>query len=251
MGNVTIRIGLDNRVQPGEQTVQEILATLQAQGENPNAANPIKDPLTGKLLGVDLNLPESASAKATAAVDGHGGKASSTGPIPDPLLLLDLDAAAGMVFSQVLAQRSSPNDNGQQLRISAIDLLALLTPIDMGRIRNDAGTGNDYVDIAANATPTTHTHTVLRIDHQAESDGSSAVYLQNSGDLVLKRGGGQTIPVVLVDPISFPTNDNLKATIVEYWVDDQGRLYEKFKHVNGITILNQRSYDLSVQAGRV
>ena len=90
MPNVKFKIAMDNRIRPGQDTRNQILAALQAQGIDVQAATPVYDPVTGKLIETYVSLPDTASAQAQAAIDANPGVAVATPPIPEPLYIYDL-----------------------------------------------------------------------------------------------------------------------------------------------------------------
>lgn len=83
MANVNIKIGMDNRVKPGQQTRNEVLAALQARGIPAQAAEHVWDPITGELVQTFVNLPDTAAAQATQVIDANAGVAIASPPLPD------------------------------------------------------------------------------------------------------------------------------------------------------------------------
>lgn len=89
--DVKFTIGMDNRVQAGDSTIEEIIADMQAGGiPNPNAANQVRDPTSGKLIQTDVHLPEASATVADNAINGNPGVAINGGAEPIPLTMLDL-----------------------------------------------------------------------------------------------------------------------------------------------------------------
>lgn len=101
-GNVTFKVPMDNRIQPGDQTVNEVVLSLQQQGHAPQVTNHVRDPITGKLLYVDVQLPEASSASGQAAIDGNPGKAGKPViAIPDGWVGMDLHATQGIYYDSM------------------------------------------------------------------------------------------------------------------------------------------------------
>ena len=69
-----IIVSVDNFSQSGEATLAEIQA--QAAGQGGNAAEVIRDPATGKVIQVNVNLPDTASQVAVDAITNNKGVAT-------------------------------------------------------------------------------------------------------------------------------------------------------------------------------
>ncbi len=79
-----IIVGIDNFAQSGETTLREITAAAAAQSGN--AAEVVRDPSTGKVIQVVVNLPDSASQSAIDTIANNKGAAGS---LTFPAVLLD------------------------------------------------------------------------------------------------------------------------------------------------------------------
>ena len=221
MPNVTIKMGLDNRVKPGLQTRDEIIANLQAQGIPAQAANPVFDPITGKLIRADINLPDTAAPQATAAVNANSGVATATAPIPIPLLsqnvtnmvlatLVLVDSGFARHFIAVFAATS----NG--LKSGGVVLLGQLL-----------ATG--FSTIKSNPDSSVFTHTLLQISNTGGSDAGSDLTLPVD-DLTLSLDG-RSLLIDTAAPITVPkklVTAGGRDNAVGLFVDNSGKLYPHF-----------------------
>jgi hypothetical protein len=100
MPDKIFKVPLDNTIKPGVQTESEIEADiLSATGELPKNKNRIYDPVTGKLIRMEFQLPESASETAAEKINANNGVPYIVSPIPLPAGIFDLDSTAGIVWS--------------------------------------------------------------------------------------------------------------------------------------------------------
>lgn len=101
MSNVNIKIAMDNRIKPGQITRDEIHAALMARGITVYAADPVYDPITGKLIQTIVNLPKSAAARATQVINANRGVSTTVPvvPVAPPLTLYNADADGAIIFN--------------------------------------------------------------------------------------------------------------------------------------------------------
>jgi hypothetical protein len=121
MANAVAKIGMDNRVKPGQQTRDDVLAALHARGIAAYAANPVFDPITGELIQTEVTMPPDAAEQATQVINANAGVAIAS-TILDPLRLpngitafncsADVDDANGWQHTKVY-----PEETNQQFSI--------------------------------------------------------------------------------------------------------------------------------------
>ncbi len=231
MGNVKFNLGFDNRVQPGAVSCQELIATLQAQGVSVNAANPVKDPITGKLIAVELNLPDTAAQKAIEAIAAHGGVASSGPALPTPLLTLNL---SNIVSAALILEA------GHRIFVRATSASGAGAAASFGELNGD-GVSNTYTDGAINSDPVQFTHDFITLSNPS----SATPMVIPASDLTLTSDGS---PVLLANTASISVAQD-GADI--FYIDAAGLLYRKFQVIGGSVTIGNRSYEEAVAAGAV
>lgn len=240
MGTTKFKLGMDNRIQPGITTQQEVIATLQAQGINPGAANPVFDLVTGKLIQVDLTLPEESADKAAAAIAAHGGVVGSPGGLLSPLFILDL---TNIALATVILDAVVQGVDGQIIRITAIASDLSKPNQNLGDLGGN-GTANTYVDFGNNNDPTFQDHTLMQITHRGSADFSIP-----ANDLTITADGNALLVAALAPLVVKAAAPSFSQKF--WWIDSAGKLYLAGETVAGSTVLPTRDYATSVAAGAV
>lgn len=242
MPDVKFELGLDNRIKPGEQTLNELIATLQGQGHNPLAANVIRDPISGKLISVEVNLPDTAAADATNAINANAGVATATPPLPAGLGVFDLENISATALNML------PITATVQQNIQCLAAKGSAPGVFAGQLLGeyqDVGSGDVYVDRNTNTSFEPHT-TILMIYKDATVPSSLTIA---PSDLVLTFDGSQTVTVANASPIV------LKATVagvfsqLRFYVDITGKAYLAFHTEGGVRLVPARTYADAVAAG--
>lgn len=230
MPNVKFELNLDNRVKPGQQTIDEIITTLQAAGENPNAAEPIFDPITGKLIAVGISLPDTASAAAKAAIDANAGVATSTPALPDPLFLTDLTAIA--LATLTLAGSEQITAFAVEDAFSNFTVLGVL------------GASNVYTDLSANSSG--RPFGVVQI-----SDVGGAGYTVPVNDITLTDTVVGAKILANAAAIVIPAPAAAQRNADTYYIDNALKMYLAQRVVDSVPLFPFRTYAQAVAAGAV
>lgn len=95
MANINAKIPLDNYVQNGDTTLEQILNDVAAvnNGEKPGVAEQIRDQSNGKLIRVELVLPDSVASQAINAINANPGVPTTVHGCVPQLLATDLNAS--------------------------------------------------------------------------------------------------------------------------------------------------------------
>lgn len=241
MPNVKFQIGMDNRIKPGQTTRNEIIAALQAQGIAVSAADPVFDPITGELVRVDVNLPDTASQQAVDAIAANPGVAVTTPPIPEPLFVYDLtdialtnvtgmkDGAAGEQSDMMVVAFGRPDGVGGT--------------VYGGVIR---GAGAVYADGLENTDGLSAT--ILQVvNHLNASDAD--IVVPDAGIQLAIDGGTKDLTH---SPITVGQGTAPFVSTHHFWIDSTGKLYyrERFGDPNLPNIF-LRSFDEAITFGPV
>jgi hypothetical protein len=240
MVNVVARVSLDNTVQAGTVTHEELLAAVTAAiGSHPGVAQQIRDPLNDKLLITELTMPEAAAAAATAAINANPGVAKVKVAAPQ-LSLDDLLDSGGIEYAGVLAT----SENGG-VRVDAGHLIIVENGANrLGLAYSLDGAVNLYEDGAESLSgspiiirflnrPTSPENGNVLSDLTVPSATLLKLHLSGALELALVRTND------IVVPAPTPTNGSYK----EYYVAQDGKLYLAATVVNGSLVGPYRTYD--------
>lgn len=229
MATNKIVIGLDNRVQSGDQSQQDIVAALAAQGVSNGIAEQVRDPITGKLIQVTLTFPDTASQQALDAVNASRGVASATPPLPPPLFLVD---TALLAFSSPLLGDgnysyggSGASDNqGIMLSGSELQFASGGSFLSGGGALFGNGVTNSYFDADQASFP-------VQATIRFHNDHPSTPLTIASGSVVITHDGGQVLALVSSAPVVVPAATETSPTVKDgfeskvYYIGLDGKLY--------------------------
>lgn len=231
MGDTTIRIPLDNYVQNGDDTLNELIASVAAVngGIKPSVADPVRDPATGKLIRVNLTLPDGAADAAATAINSNPAAKVEAG-CPEQLYARELNDAApdGIVYSGAL-------EAGALIQhISA----APLPTGNFGRLD-----GNGYIDgeERLSAAP-------VQMAFQNRSTTDDLV-IATGDTLTLNISATQSLNISLNADLTIPKVVSAVANTIMVYVDVNGKLYTRTKVFEGEPVHHQPDYALACAEG--
>jgi hypothetical protein len=233
MPSVKFEVTMKNLAVSGDQALSDIMKALGP--DNPNAANPIRD-AQGKLVRVEVSLPDHAAERARNAINDNPGVSKATPPLPTPFVVRDLsdDPPFYGIHSQVLIL-----DPNEEVAIYACDD-GLTNLTWMGSLTGDGAT-NTYQD---GADGIFKPYAVLAL---LQSPGADGMILQKREFTIYWED---------VPPFIATVTDSLEEIIVPsgfqrrwYYIDEFGRLY--LGQAAGSISIPPRTYADAVAAGRV
>ena len=218
---------MDNRVKPGQATRDEVIANLRAKGIDVQAADPVFDPVTGKLVRVEVNVPDSAAQAARDAIAANPGVAGTTPPvaIPEPLFIFNLENMALTAGSVVASERLGiAMVNSGAPAGTSLGILTNTGYLDLG---NNAGFSHAILDVINifKATP----------------------FTLAASDLTLTFDGGTDLVVANQDPITLPGNSSALGRD-KFYIDTAGKVYLASSIAQEIEF---RTFEEAVAAGAV
>jgi hypothetical protein len=226
MGMVIASVGLDNYTQAGDQTLAELQQSIQAQtGAPPGIASIIRDPSTGRLVRVELTLPDTAAAQAAAVIAANKGVATTI-VAPPQLFLDDLKDTGGIVLATVLeAGVTTPQ---------VVTVLASGNPV--GTLTN-VGAGNVYTDGGEllSADP-------ARVRFRA--NGAVPLIIPPADAFVLHMSPTLSLSLVRTGTITLVASSDSSMT---FYIATDGRLFLESHHVGGVNQITPRAYADAVQ----
>ena len=233
MPNVKFKIKMDNRVKPGLTTRNEVLANLRDQGIDVQAADPVFDATTGKLIQLDVHLPEASSAAAKSAIDANSGVSGTVTPIPEPLFVFDLE---NVVLADTVLDPGASQDS------MTFDVFSGTFANRLGTLRN-VGAGNVFTDQGNNTLG--RPFFLVSLFNAA----NTAAWTLPAGDVTLTYDGAQTLVLanaagIVVD--SSPTQNTSKV----FYVATDGKMYLQASNTPLLTIPG-RTFEEAVAAGAV
>ncbi len=232
MPNVKFRMNMDNRVKPGLTTRSEVLANLRANGIDVQAADPVFDAVTGKLIRVDVMLPDTASQTAKDAIDANPGVSGTVIPIPEPLFVFDLE---NMVLATHVLEVGTFNDQIQFAVTS--DGLAFRT--SLGTLSNPSGAGNVYADGSTNVNGRPFAIAILV--------ARSAGWTLPPSDLTITYDGGKTLALANQSPIAITKLAGFLGSQT-YYIATDGKMYLGRSDIDA-SLIAPRTFDEAVAAG--
>lgn len=243
MANSKFEVYFDNRVKPGDTSCGEIISELASQGIAAQAAEPVRDPISGKLIKVNVHLPDTANAQATTAIDGNSGVAVATLNVPLPPQALVSDVT-NITYPSVLSG-DTDGGNWDFFSVTYSSDAANATVVPAGRLRGD-GVSAIYEDFGTN--PDLGLYKNLTIQFANWVAGSPALVI-NDGDVVITTSSG-SITLQLSAPISVPapTTPGYSSTRT-FFVDAAGRLYDERYSDNNVLTLGPLSFQDAVNRG--
>lgn len=240
-------VQFDNRVQAGETTANELLAAFQAAGFNTNIANPIKEPVTKKLIQCEFFVRGATAQQIDDTTFANPGVVGYISPVPPPLTLIDLTTITLATLTLLPVQ--SPGRFGQSINVAATIPTSQYPTggIDLGNITAP----NPYADQQVNFDPSTYSATVVRI-----INGRTDTALTIASSEIALVHDGVTTPLLLTSPIVLPAAGT--ATFDQeqwyFYVDINGKMYASFKFTvtNGVqSAVGPFDYATSVGNGAV
>lgn len=211
MATNKIVVGMDNRVQSGDQSQAEIQAALVAAGVTNSIAEQVRDPVTGKLIQVTLTFPDTANQAAIDAVNANRGVAAATPALPPSLVISDLTGITSAVVLSITG--------AQSISIKASAPTPSFLPV-LGNL-NGNGVVNTYQDVQVNPDPSLYSVGYLEIVNQS----TIADLVFASGDIVLAHPSGPT-PLVTTIPLVIPKRVGADPfRIKELFIGMDGKLY--------------------------
>jgi hypothetical protein len=233
MATNTMIIGMNRLEKPGQQTREEVLTALRAQGIPVTATSAVFDPLTGQLIQATISFPDTANAAATAAVNANTGVATTTAALPPTLLMLDLTGV------------SAPPLSFDPPRASQITIWYAAAPDTYAEAGGSlAGTlygtasGNTYFDEFPNNNGGVNSATLIFMFN----NGTSA-YEITDGSLTFEHSGGMSVSVDLSATVS------IAATEGKYfYIGADGKMYLAV-HITSAGYIISRTYAQAVEAG--
>ena len=261
MSNVNIRIAMDNRIKPGQITRDEIFAALAARGITVYAADPVFDPVTGKLIQTIVNLPKSAAQRAIQVINANRGVSTTLPPTPisPPLTLYSADGTDALLFStfQFAELLADAEGDWQKLILQAQSGLPDST-LPIGIKYRKPTTGMFYESIrTTNSDPSTFKYIGLILQNwwynPTLSPGVDIVIPAN--DLSLKIND-LTIPLTHGE-INLPKPNLEEGSLqpgmneLSLVVSDEGKLYVFRKVIDNVLVLSYSTYEQAYAAGEV
>ena len=234
MAKVNTKIPLDNFVQNGDLTLDELIAAVAAVngGVNPGVAEPIRDPSTGRLVRVDLTFPDTVSQAALDAINANPGVPVVVPAIPQQLFADDLSDAApdGIVLAPVVLNV----DGLQEIRV-------LAGSNRLGLIKN-GGSGHVYTDgdELLSAEP---------VLVQILSTSGSDLVIAPADTLTFNLSATQSLALDIAGTLTIPKITTGFASALFLFVDVNGKVYRSFQRDDGVVVVPIRSYEDSVAAG--
>jgi hypothetical protein len=226
MPNVKFEVTMDNLLKSGDQALSEIMTALDS--DNPNAANVVRD-AGGKLVRVEVNLPESASERARAAINGNAGVAVHSVALPDPyfvysVTLMEKGGGTPLDVSDYITMYAAP----------ALDAGGLGSALPLGKLEQD----DTHTVIGANTIggPGSFFRITNTISPTANMTIGAGFYLDITADAVVTR-------FTLAQ-----THDIVGAGFMDFWMAADGKSYvaQRSAATNAIA---PRSYADAVAAG--
>jgi len=215
--SVTHTVRLDNRVQPGDDTI----AQIQVGSPQSKPVTKVTDPVTGKLIEVILETPAAESATASAAIDANAGVATTTAALPPALPSTDITDWTSV---DILVSPNVPLGGIQLFSVFAVaPFETTLSNIQaLGRLSGDGAT-NSYNKITVNTNPALRTWTVISLDHHTTTGINIA-----TGELVLTIDGVAR-SLLLTNNIvldALTANDSGNTHVKWFYIDVDNKLYQ-------------------------
>jgi len=257
--NTNIRISMDNRIKPGQITRDEIFAALAARGIAVFAADPVYDPVTGRLIQTIVNLPKNAASRAAQVINANHGVSTTTPatPIAPPLTLYGADLTNAIIFTtfQFASLLADEEGDWQKIILQAQSGLPDST-LPMG-IKYRKPSGMFYESIrTANNDPATFKYTGLILQNwwysPDLSPGADIVIPANDISLKINNSTIQLIhgEISLPKPV---LQDGLQPGMNELSmvISDDYKLYVFRKVINNMLVLSYATYEQAVIAGEI
>lgn len=256
MATNKIVVGLDNRVQSGDQSQAEIVAALAAAGVSNGIAEQIRDPITGKLIQVTLTFPDTANQQAIDAVNANRGVATATPPLPPPKFVLLLNSISSTV---ILKGINATTNHRQFIELAMADsgtIVGVSTTSALGVLHGDGVVNTFFLGggTGLNPFPATHNHAFLTL-LQGSPTGSLTFA---NGSISIASDGGAPIPIVLTNPIVLPAAHASfdSREVRQFYMDSASKLYlmRSFTVASGVFTDHTggfRTYAQAVAAGAV
>lgn len=244
MATNKIVVGLDNRVQSGEQSQAEIMAALGAQGVGAGVAEVVRDPITGKLIQVSLTFPDTANQAAIDAVNANRGVATATPPLPPPLFVNDLTG----ITAPALPDGASGTGAKARIVLHAMNTGAFDTEPPGDTILGILDNTNAYIDQTENdgGTYILRPAVILEI---VNGDTVNDVVIA-AGTITVTFDGG---PLVIgnVATITVPKVAAGASNFARFWVGLDDKVYSNFRITDLVSTHPQRNYADAIAAGAV
>jgi len=222
MGDVKFILGLHNRGnENGDATIEQLKATLETLGHSPNAAEPIRD-ANGKLVSVQLNLPDTASDAAVNAINAHAGVATAGPPLPTPLFLTDL---SNIVLTPTVL------DASENLRVF-VSGDSLFGRTFLGQVTGNGST-NTFTD-TSNTNPGRLFAAVSLFASQGTNGftiGSNEITITDTVLGAINLANVQSI--IVPAPAPFTNNEDI------YYIDNTGNVYLGFRIRDDVLLINR------------
>lgn len=234
MPNHFANIPLDNYVQNGEVTLNELINSVSAVngGTKPGVAQKITDISTGKLVHVQLTFPSTVSTNAVAAINANNGVPITVVAAAPQLQVTDLHSASGIIYAGTLLPSPDAGISDGQVIHATLDVFNELGS-NLGSLYSPSNSTEPYVGYYDLDSFTTAGPLLLKFAQQGgiETDfvipqaTSLKVKLGNGSEISIIRNGDITVPAQAT-----PAYSNWK----EYYVAQDGKLYLRNSSTNGV-----------------
>lgn len=242
MSQAKFKIPFNNYIANGDTTLAAISAMLDekiaahAPGGSKRVANPIRDSATGKLIAVEIELPEAAAQQAVASLANNGGVAGEPVVIPAPLLILDFDATEGITYSGDTATWDGAASNGDRL-VGMIHGQALpfpgfpFSPQDKFSFYKGGVIDSEAVASAGQAYFRILNETVF----SPKGTGDKVMRVKD-GEVTIKYGGGTVLPLKVNATELAVTEPATSGNLDTYFIDTVGRLWLQDRRIEGSSL---------------